>query len=188
MKRCRRSYRDLDEFLVACGMDVDHVTVFRWVQRFTPELIDAARPSRHAIGDRWFVDQTYVKVAGAWRYAYRAVDQHGQVIDVFVARRGDIASARRFFTMALAAHHAPTEVVTGRAPALASVVIRGHAVVQNLRRDHDKPGVEVPPAFRLATAFDELGSRSDGSHLGERFRTPRCHQTQQCRPDARLDE
>jgi len=64
------------------GIEVDHVTVYRWVQIFTSEFIDAARPARHATGDRWFVDETYVKVAGRWTYLYRAVDQHGQVIDV----------------------------------------------------------------------------------------------------------
>ena len=46
------------------GIDVDHVTLLRWVQRFTPELMDSARSSRHAVGDRWFVDDTYVKVNG----------------------------------------------------------------------------------------------------------------------------
>jgi non-ribosomal peptide synthetase-like protein len=65
-------------------IDVDHVTLFRWVQRFTPPLIDAARPCRHAVGSRWFVDESYVKVAGIWRYVYRAVDEHGQVIHVLV--------------------------------------------------------------------------------------------------------
>jgi transposase-like protein len=99
---------------------VDHLTVFRWLQRFTPELIDASRPRLHRVGDRWFVDETYVKVNGAWRYVYRAVDQHGQVIDVLVSRRRDIASARRFFTASLLAHRAPTEAVTDRAPALAT--------------------------------------------------------------------
>ena len=49
-----------------------------------PLLADAAGPCRHQVGDRWYVDESYVKVAGAWRYAYRAVDQHNQVIDVFV--------------------------------------------------------------------------------------------------------
>ena len=68
------------------GIEVDHVTVYRWVQRFTPLLIDAARPCRHRVGDRWQVDETYVKVAGQWRYVYRAIDQFGQVIDVYVGR------------------------------------------------------------------------------------------------------
>ena len=80
------SYRDVEELLAERGVEVDHVTVYRWVQRFTPLFADAARPLRHATGDRWFVDETYVKVAGRWRYLYRAVDQYGQVIDVHALR------------------------------------------------------------------------------------------------------
>jgi transposase, IS6 family len=57
------SYRDVEELLAERGGTVDHVTVYRWVQCFTCEFIEAARPSRHATGDRWFVDETYLKVA-----------------------------------------------------------------------------------------------------------------------------
>jgi IS6 family transposase len=53
------SYRDVEELLAERGICVDHVTVYRWVQRFVPLVIDAARPCRHAPGDRWFVDETY---------------------------------------------------------------------------------------------------------------------------------
>ena len=195
------SYRDLEELLAERGIEVDHVTLYRWVQRFTPLLIDAARPCRHVAADRWFVDETYVKVSGVWRYLYRAVDQHGQVIDVYVSQRRDIASARTFFTAALSVHGVPTEVITDRAPALAnvieelvpaalhntgqyennrvecdhgrlkarlrpmrglkthrtaSVVIRGHAFIQNLRRGHYELAVDAMPLLKLATAFDEL--------------------------------
>ena len=195
------SYRDLEELLAERGVEVDHVTLYRWVQRFTPLLIDTARPVRHLAGDRWFVDETYVKVAGVWSYVYRAVDQYGQVIDVYVSQRRDIASARRFFTAALAVHGDPGEVITDRAPALAhvveellpaalhntgqyqnnrvecdhsrlkarlrpmrgvkthrtaSVVIRGHAFIQNLRRGHYEHAVDAAPLSRLATAFEEL--------------------------------
>ncbi len=83
------SYRDVEELLAERGIEVDHVTVYRWVQRFTPLFVDAARPCRHTVGDRWFVDETYVKVAGRWRYVYRAIDQHGQIIDVYVSARRD---------------------------------------------------------------------------------------------------
>jgi IS6 family transposase len=116
------SYRDLEELLAERGIEVDHVTLFRWVQRFTPLLVDAARPCRHAVGGRWFVDETYVKVAGVWRYVYRAVDEDGQVIDVFVSVRRDIAAARRFFTAALRAHGTPDEIVTDLAQALETVI------------------------------------------------------------------
>jgi IS6 family transposase len=195
------SYRDLEELLAERGVEVEHVTVFRWVQCFTPLLADAARPCRHSVGDRWFVDETYVKVAGRWRYVYRAVDQHGQIIDVFVSARRDIRAARRFFETALRAHGDPVEVVTDRAPALravieglipaafhnteqyannrieadhgrlkarlrpmrglkrdrtARVIMRGHMLMQNLRRGHYELGVVAPPRRRIATAFTEL--------------------------------
>jgi hypothetical protein len=63
----RPVYRDVEELLAERGVEVDHVTVYRWVQRFTPLFADAARFTRHAPGDRWFVDETYVKVNGVWR-------------------------------------------------------------------------------------------------------------------------
>jgi IS6 family transposase len=116
------SYRDVEEPLAERGITVDHVTVFRWVQRFTPLLIDAARPCRHVPGDRWFVDETYVKIAGRWVYLYRGIDQFGQVIDVLVSEKRDIAATRRFFTRALKHSPSPTEVTTDRAPAYPRVL------------------------------------------------------------------
>jgi transposase-like protein len=117
------SYRDLEELLVERGVEVDHVTLFRWVQRFTPLLADAARFARHAPGDRWFVDETYVKVNGVWRYVYRAIDQNGQVIDVLISARRDAATARRFFHRALTMLKVtPSEVVTDAAPIYPAVV------------------------------------------------------------------
>jgi transposase, IS6 family len=109
------SYRDLEELLAERGIAVDHVTVYRWVQRFTPLFADAARPLRHATGDRWFVDETYVKVAGQWRYLYRAVDQYGQVIDVLLAEQRNTAAARLLFTRALRYGPSPVEVTTDKA-------------------------------------------------------------------------
>jgi transposase-like protein len=117
------SYRDVEELLLERGVEVDHVTVFRWVQRFTPLLADAARFCRHAPGDRWFVDETYVKVNGVWRYVYRAVDQHGQVIDVLVSIRRDTAAARRFFRRALTLLKVtPSEVITDAAAVYPAVL------------------------------------------------------------------
>jgi transposase-like protein len=195
------SYRDLEELLAERGIQVDHVTLYRWVQRFTPILANAAGPCRHGVTRRWFVDETYVKVSGTWRYVYRAVDEQGQVIDVFVSKTRDTKAATRFFASAIGVHGAPTEVTTDRAPALAraitellpvalhdttqyanngveadhgrlksrlqpmrglkrdrtnSVVMRGHAFVQNLRRGHYELGVDALPGMTLAAAFDEL--------------------------------
>ena len=197
------SYRDVEELLAERGIEVDHVTVYRGVQRFTPLLADAARPCRHAVGDRWLVDETYVKVAGKRRYVYRAVDQYGQIIDVYVSARRDTCAARQFFMSALDAHGAPVEVVTDRALALraaidelipaafhnveqyannriecdhgrlkarlrpmrglkrdrsARVIMRGHALMQNLRRGHYELGIDARAHRRVAAAFTELAA------------------------------
>jgi hypothetical protein len=106
------SYRNVEELLAERGVEVDHVTVYRWVQRFTPLLAEAARPCRHSVGDCWQVDETYVKVAGRWRYVYRAIDQFGQVIDVFVTPRRDATAAYRCFQRAVRT----TKVTPPRSP------------------------------------------------------------------------
>jgi transposase-like protein len=117
------SYRDVEELLAERGIEVDHVTIYRWVLRFTPLLADAARPCRHAVGDRWQVNETYVKVAGRWHYAYRALDQFGQVIDVFVSARRDATAARRFFQRAIGETKTmPVEVTTDQALVYPAVV------------------------------------------------------------------
>ena len=117
------SYRDVEELLAERGVKVDHVSVYLWVRRFTPLLAEAARPCRHAVGDRWHVDETYLKVSGCWRYLYRAVDQFGQVVDVLLSSQRDARAARRFFTRAMAGTQSePAEVVTDRARAYLGVL------------------------------------------------------------------
>jgi transposase-like protein len=117
------SYRDVEELLAERGVEVDHVSVYRRVQRFTPLLAEVAWPCRHRTGNRWFVDETYVKVAGRWRYLCRAVDQFGQVIDVFVSPGRDAKAARRCFEQAIATTKvASVEVVTDRAATYPIVV------------------------------------------------------------------
>lgn len=113
----------MEELLVERGIEVEHVTVYRWVQRFTPLLADAAQFARHSPGDRWFVDKTYVKVNGVWRYTYRTVDQYGQVIDVLLSVRRGAQPARQFFTRALRTLKViPSEVVTDAAPVYPAVL------------------------------------------------------------------
>ncbi len=109
------SYRDVEELLAERGVKVDHVTVYRWVQRFALEFAEAARARQHVVGDRWHVDETYVKVGGTWRYLFRAIDQFGQVIDVFLSPRRNRESARRFFARAIdRTRVSPVEVTTDR--------------------------------------------------------------------------
>ena len=83
-------------------------------------LVIAAVPAH--VGERWFVDETCVRVAGVWRYAYRAVDEYGQVIDVFVSRRRNVAAAVKFFEVMLMGRDRPREVTTDLAARLRRVV------------------------------------------------------------------
>ena len=70
---------------------------------------------RHIVGDRWHVDETYLRVGGTWRYLFRAIDQSGQVIDVFLSPRRDALAARHFFERAIGQTRvSPTEVTTDR--------------------------------------------------------------------------
>jgi len=154
------SYRDVEELLAERGIEVDHVTIYRWVQTFTAEFIDSARSARHAPGDKWFVDETYVKVAGQWIYLYRAVDQHGQVIDVMVCERRDGAAARAFFARALTHGASPVEVTTDRAPIYPRVIdevapTARHVLEQyannRVEADHDRLKARLPPMRGLKT-------------------------------------
>jgi transposase, IS6 family len=116
------SYRDVEELLAERGIAVDHVSVYRWVQRFTPLLINAADPAGMHPGTAGSSTRHMCEVAGQWVYLYRAIDQYGQVIDVLVAEKRDLAATRRFFTRALDHGPRPTEVSTDRAPAYPRVL------------------------------------------------------------------
>jgi transposase-like protein len=117
------SYRDVEDLLAEHGVEVDHVAIYRWVQRFAPLLAEAARPYRHAVRTRGHADETYVKVAGQWRYVYRAVDQFGQVVEVFVSPRREARAARRFFQRAIGTTRITlVEVVTDHAPVYPGVL------------------------------------------------------------------
>jgi transposase-like protein len=115
------SYRDVEELLAERGFKVDHVTIFRWVQRFTPLLIDAARPAdiRQVIAGSWRDLRQDRRTVGL---SVPAIDQFGQVIDVLVSEKRDMATTRRFFIRALEHGPSPTEVTTDHAAAYPRVL------------------------------------------------------------------
>ncbi len=110
------SYRDLERRLAGRGVQVDYVTLFRWVQRFAPELERRLRRQLRPCRGPWHVDETYIRVGGEWRYLYRAVDGAGQTIEFMLSARRDKAAARRFLRRALgrANTRTPRTIVTDR--------------------------------------------------------------------------
>ena len=96
------SLRDVEELLEERGLNVDHTTVWRWVQCYGPELEQRLRRHRKPTNKSWRVDETYVRVKGRWTYLYRAVDNRGQTIVFLLSARRDTAVAKRFFRKAIA--------------------------------------------------------------------------------------
>jgi transposase-like protein len=101
------SYRDVEELLAERGLRADHVTVWRWVQRYAPELDRRLRKRLKATNDSWRVDETYIRVKGKWVYLYRAVDSTGATIDFLLSAKRDAAAAERFLAKALSGANHP---------------------------------------------------------------------------------
>lgn len=200
--RYRLSYADVVEWLAERGLVVDRSTLYRGVQRFLPLFAEAARAYRHALGSRWRVDETYLRLQGKWTYIYRAIDEYGQVVDAYFSRRRNAKAAQPFFEGAIQETGAtPERVVTDRAkcypPALrkvlpgvehrrsrylnnglerdhshlkqrvrpmrgfkqarsAQILVRGHALVQNLRQGFSTLTERISQPLRLLTAWPLL--------------------------------
>jgi transposase, IS6 family len=101
------SYRDVEELLQERGISVDHVTLWRWVQRYAPELARRLRGRLKATNGSWRVDETYVRVKGQWRYLYRAVDSSGATLDFLLSAKQDAEAAKRFLARALGRQNHP---------------------------------------------------------------------------------
>ncbi|WP_395300780.1 IS6 family transposase [Enterobacter sp. ECC-175] len=105
------SLRNIEEMMAERGATVDHSTLHRWIIRLVPLLDRAFRRHKRAVGRRWPMDETYIKVKGEWKYLYRAVDSTGQTIDFLLTSRRDAVAALRFFRKAIRNHGEP-KVVT----------------------------------------------------------------------------
>ena len=112
------SYRNLKEMMEERGVAVDHSNIYRWVQKFTPQLEAACRKGKkRPVGTSWRMDETDLKIKGPWRYLYRAVDKDGQTIDFLLTAHRDKKAARRFFKKAVRQHGLPVTVTIDKSGA-----------------------------------------------------------------------
>jgi len=112
------SYRNLEEMMAERGVEVDHSSIYRWVQKFSPKLEAAFRQSKkRPVGMSWRIDETYIKIKGQWRYLYRAVDKEGQTVDFLLTARRDQQAALRFFKKAIQQHGLPAKVTIDKSGA-----------------------------------------------------------------------
>ena len=134
------SYRQLEEMMNERGLGVDHTTIYRWVQKYSPELEKRVKPHLSRIGKSWRVDETYIKVKGKWKYLYRAIDSKGNTIDFMLSARRNRSAAYRFFKKILKKQDSPQVINTDKNPAYPIAVkqLKSEKLLQQatiLRRD-----------------------------------------------------
>ena len=90
------SLRDVEELLAYRGIEVSYQTISEWEETFGPLFADVIRRNRPRPGDKWFLDEVEIKIKGEIFYLWRAVDQHGDVLDVLVQKRRNKREAKSF--------------------------------------------------------------------------------------------
>lgn len=112
------------DLLAERSIAVDRSTVFRWVQKFGPELTKRTEKHLRRASVDWHVDETYIRVGGKWRYLWRAVDANGQMVDFRLTARRDAKAARAFLNKAIerVRLHRPVTIVTDKAHSYRRVI------------------------------------------------------------------
>ena len=111
------SFRDVEELLSEGGLEAVHTTIWRWVQRYGPELDERLRRHLKRTNKSWRVDETYVRVKGRWCYLYRAIDSTGATIDFRLSGLRGAATTICLFCKALTdpSHSQPRVINTDQA-------------------------------------------------------------------------
>ena len=178
------SLRDVEELLTERGLEADHTTIWRWVQRYGPELAQRLRRHLKPTNKSWRVDETYVRVQGRWCYLYRAIDSAGATIDFLLSALRDAEAAKRLFRKALShpSHPQPRVLKTDQAPIYGSTIpdikkegiLRRrcrHRPVQNLNNILEQdPGaikrrVNAKPGFREFQAAGRTLQGYEAMHM-----------------------
>jgi len=130
------SYRDLEQMMGERDVAVDRSTIYRWVQKYAPEIEKRLRWHwRRPQSWSWRVDETYVKVRGKWTYLYRVVDKFGNTIDFYLSSTRDAKAAKRFLGKALNGlkdWERPTVINTDKAPTYGIVIEADHGKLKQL--------------------------------------------------------
>jgi transposase-like protein len=117
------SLRHIEEMMQERGVLVDHATVHRWAMKILPVLAAVFRRRKRPVGTSWRMDETYIKVAGHWKYLYRAVDRDGCTIDFLLCAKRDCAAARRFLEQAIGLHDVPTTITIDKSGANTAAIL-----------------------------------------------------------------
>jgi putative transposase len=109
------SFREVEELMLARGVAVSYETIRRWCAKFGQAYANGLRRRRPRPGDKWHLDEVFVKINGTIHYLWRAVDQHGNVLDVLVQSRRNVKAAKKFFRKLLKGlRYVPRALVTDK--------------------------------------------------------------------------
>ena len=124
------SHRQIEEMMGERGVEVDHSTLHRWVLKYVPALEKAFLARKRVVSSSWLLDETYVRVKGAWKYLYRAVDKAGATVDFLLTERRDCKAALRFLRKAIGRHDVPEKITIDHSGANTAAIVSYNA-------DHD---------------------------------------------------
>ena len=113
--RFQLSYRDVEELMLARGVVVSYETIRRWCGKFGQAYANALRRRRPRPGDKWHLDEVFIRINGVQHYLWRAVDQHGNVLDILVQSRRNAKAAKKFFRKLLKGlRYVPRVIITDK--------------------------------------------------------------------------
>ena len=113
--RFNLSHRDIEDLLAERGINVSYEAIRLWCNKFGPKYATRLKRSHQGYGDTFFIDEVFIKMDGKQHYLWRAVDQDGEVVDVFLQKRRDGRAAKRFFKRLLKKHsNEPRKIVTDK--------------------------------------------------------------------------
>jgi putative transposase len=121
------SYRQIEEMMEERGVEVDHPTLHRWVLKYVPVLEKAFLARKLPVGGSWRLDETYVRIKGAWNYLYRAVDKAGATVDFLLTARRDRKAALRFLPKAIDRHGVPGKITIDKSGANTAAIVSYNA-------------------------------------------------------------
>ena len=190
------SLRDVEELMLARGVVVTYETIRSWCAKFGPDYAARLRRRRPRPGDKWHLDEVFVKINGTTHYLWRAVDQHGDVLDILVQSRRNALAAKRFFRKLLKGlRYVPRVIVTDKLASyqlahrelLPSVTHRRSKYLNNRVENSESPWkcwrlLTLETRMQVCRKNSLLGSRRHADTVRKR-RPPRCGWCGRCAPN-----
>lgn len=158
------SLRNLEEMMSERGVSVDHATVQRWVNRYSPELLERFNLRKRSVSRKWHVDETYIKVRGRWTYLYRAIDSNGDTVEFWFSERRNLTAAKRFLRKALKSHGRPERIVIDGSQTNREAILSCDATNQL----EDRSGRKLKPISIRQSAY--LNNRIEQDHRATKRR------------------